>query len=293
MSRIDEMSRADDILIAAGAGAPERPMNWAAAFAGAAVAIAVAIILMMIAAGLGLSVISPWSGEGVSVKSALVTGGIALIVIQWIASAAGGYIAGRMRAGWAGLRSDETFFRDTVHGLVAWTVAALIMMGVAASSAFSVAGTGVRAAASVAGAAVTTAGGVADSGLDYYVDGMLRPGQAANVQPMRPETVKEVSRIVARAAATGSLPQGDRTYMAGVIANATGVSQADAEARINSAIQGLESLKQEAKQQADAARKASAATALAAALALCIGAFVACVAAVLGGRARDEFACET
>lgn len=287
------MSRTDEILIATGAEGPERPMNWAAAFAGAAVAIAVAIILMMIAAGLGLTIISPWSGEGVSAKSALITGGIALIVIQWIASAAGGYIAGRMRAGWAGLRSDETFFRDTVHGLVAWTVTALIMMGIVASSAFSVAGTGVRAAASVAGAAATAAGSVADSGLDYYVDGMLRPGQAANVQQVRPETTKEVTRIVARAVATGALPQADKAYVAGVIANATGVSQAEAEGRINSAIQGMESLKQEAQQKADEARKASAATALATALALCIGAFVACVAAVLGGRARDEFAYET
>lgn len=286
------MSSTDEILIATGAGAPERPMNWAAAFAGAAVAIAVAIILMMIAAGLGLTIISPWSGEGVSAKSALIAGGIALIVIQWIASAAGGYIAGRMRAGWVGLRTDETFFRDTVHGLVAWTVAALIMMGIAASSAFSVAGTGVRAAASVAGAAAGAAGSVADSGVDYYVDGMLRPGQAANVQPVRPETAKEVTRIVARAVAAGNLPEADKTYVAGVIANAAGVSQAEAEGRINSALQGMESLKQEAKQKADEARKASAATALAAALALCIGAFVACVAAVLGGRARDEFAYE-
>jgi len=284
------MSRTDEILIATGEGTPERPMNWPAAFAGAAVAIAVAIILMLLASGIGLAVVSPWSGEGVSAKSALVTGGIALIVIQWIASAAGGYVAGRMRAGWAGLRSDEAFFRDTVHGLVAWTVAALIMMGVAASSAFSVAGTGVKAAATVAGATATAAGGAADSGLDYYVDSMMRPGQGPSAQALRPETLKEVSRIIARAVATGTLPQGDKTYVTGVIANATGVSQADAEQRVNSAMQGLDNVKQEAKQKADDARKASAATALAAALALCIGAFVACVAAVLGGRARDEFA---
>lgn len=287
MSHTTDISRSGEVYVA-GPEPVERPMNWAAAFAGAAVAIAVAMILLLVAAGLGLSVVSPWGGEGASAKSVLISGLVALILIQWIASAAGGYIAGRMRAGWPGLRGDETFFRDTVHGLVAWTVAALIIMGIVTSSAFSVAGTGVRAAATVAGAAATATGNVANNGLDYFVDGVLRPGQATGAQPVRPETVKEVSRIFARAAVNGSMPEGDKTYVSGVVANATGVTPADAQARIDSAMKGLEDAKFEAKKTADAARKASATAALATALALCIGAFVACVAAVMGGRARDE-----
>lgn len=274
--------------------AVERPMNWPAVFAGAIVAVAITIILTMIAAGLGLSAVSPWAGEGASAKGVLLGAAIALVVIQWIAAIAGGYIAGRMRAGWAGLEAGETFFRDTVHGLVAWTVAALIIMTITTSSLFSVAGAGVRATAAVTGTAASTAGnmagGIAGDGLDYVVDGMFRSGQpgAAASQPVRPEVAKQISRIFARSVSNGTISDDDRRYVTGVAANAAGISQADAEARLNAALKTIEDLKMQAKKAADEARKASAATALLTALALCIGAFFACVAAVFGGRARDD-----
>lgn len=280
------MSYSEDVIIS-DIGGSDRPMNWPAAFAGALVAVAITFILMMIGAGLGLTAVSPWSGQGASAAGVLTSAGIALLVIQWIASAAGGYIAGRMRAGWDGLHRDETFFRDTVHGLVAWTVAALIIMGVTATSLFSVAGAGVHAAASVAGSAASVAGNAAGSGVDYYIDGVLRQGQPGS-QPVRPEVVKEVSLIFAHSVANGSISADDKKYVSGVIANATGVTQADAEARIDKAMKSLDDLKLQAKQKADEARKISAATALLGALGLCVGAFLACVAAIMGGRSRDE-----
>jgi hypothetical protein len=49
-------------------------------------------------------------------------------VTQWLASGLGGYLAGRLREKWVGIRTDEVLFRDTAHGFLAWALAALIVV---------------------------------------------------------------------------------------------------------------------------------------------------------------------
>jgi len=51
-----------------------------------------------------------------------------LIVTQWLASGLGGYLAGRLREKWVGIRTDEVLFRDTAHGFLAWALATLIVV---------------------------------------------------------------------------------------------------------------------------------------------------------------------
>ena len=46
---------------------------------------------------------------------------------QWLSSAFGGYLTGRLRTKWVGVRTDEVLFRDTAHGLLAWALATLLM----------------------------------------------------------------------------------------------------------------------------------------------------------------------
>lgn len=108
-------------------------VDWSAIWAGTAAAIAVTLMLLALGAGLGLASVSPWPGVGVGAKVTTfsIGAGIWLIVMQWISSAIGGYLAGRMRTRWHGLHSDETFFRDTAQGLVTWSVATMIVAGVA------------------------------------------------------------------------------------------------------------------------------------------------------------------
>jgi len=102
-------------------------VEWAAITAGALAAVGVSIILFTLGSGLGLAGANPWS----SVPQALVTftigAGIWLIVMQWLSSALGGYLAGRLRKKWVGVRTDEVFFRDTAHGLLAWALATAIV----------------------------------------------------------------------------------------------------------------------------------------------------------------------
>jgi hypothetical protein len=45
-----------------------------------------------------------------------------------LASGLGGYLAGRLREKWVGIRTDEVLFRDTAHGFLAWALATLIVV---------------------------------------------------------------------------------------------------------------------------------------------------------------------
>lgn len=102
-------------------------LSWAAIWAGTVTAIAISLALLAIGAGFGLTAVSPWPGAGPTATEFSIGMGIWLIVMQWISSAAGGYIAGRMRARWHSLHEHEVFFRDTAQGLVTWSAATIIV----------------------------------------------------------------------------------------------------------------------------------------------------------------------
>ena len=76
--------------------------TWSAIFAGAVVAIAVSVVLFALGSGLGFAAVSPWQGQGVGATTFAVTTAIWFIVVQWLSSAVGGYIAGRLRTRWLG-----------------------------------------------------------------------------------------------------------------------------------------------------------------------------------------------
>jgi MFS family permease len=129
-------------------------ISWAAVFAGAFVAAAFSLALVALGAGIGLVSVSPWSSNNPSVTTFTVLAAAWFIAVQLFASGVGGYIAGRLRGGWARVHTDEVFFRDTAHGLLVWAVGAVIaatLLAWAASSAVS-------GAAHVAGAATEAVG---------------------------------------------------------------------------------------------------------------------------------------
>ena len=71
---------------------------------------------MLVGAGLGLTMVSPFSNAGMSLATLTVSTTIWLIVVQWLSALLGGYVAGRLRTKWVNLHTDEIFFRDTAHG---------------------------------------------------------------------------------------------------------------------------------------------------------------------------------
>jgi len=84
------------------------------------------------------------------------------------------------------------------------------------------------------------------------------------------------------------VPDADRAYLVGLVAIHTGLSEADAGRRVDDFIANVSNAVNQAKAAADAARKDAAEVSIYTALAMLIGAFIASVAAVLGGRLRDE-----
>ena len=85
--------------------------------------------------------------------------------MQLAASAMGGYLAGRLRTKWTGVHTDEVYFRDTAHGLLAWAVATLGTAALLTSVIGSIIGGGIQAGASVVGSATSAAvGGAAVAG---------------------------------------------------------------------------------------------------------------------------------
>jgi hypothetical protein len=115
-------------------------ISWAAVVAGAVVSCALTLVVLAFGVGLGLSVVSPWAGSGVSATTFKIGTGLFMIVVAMLSSSIGGYIAGRLRSRWIGVHTDEVYFRDTAHGFVAWALATVVGAVLLASPVNSVIG---------------------------------------------------------------------------------------------------------------------------------------------------------
>jgi hypothetical protein len=265
--------------------------SWPSIIAGAFVAASATLILVTLGSGIGLASISPWHNHGVTVTTFAVTGAIWLILTQWISAGLGGYIAGRLRTRWVGTHTHEVFFRDTAHGFITWAVATVLLAAVLSSSIMSGAGTAGRAVADVAAAG--TQGAMQSSGAPgspvsaYSVDKLFRTAGAGG-GALSTDPRLETGHIVANALVDGNIPDADRAYLVDQVAARTGISKADAQTRVDGFIATVTQAQAKLKTDADAARKAAAQTSIFLALSMLVGAFIASVAAALGGRLRDE-----
>lgn len=265
-------------------------LAWGPVIGGATTASAASLILLLLGSGVGLTMVSPWSGESASFTTVSVTAAIWFVIVQWLSSALGGYLTGRLRTKWAGVHTDEVFFRDTAHGFLSWALATVVVAGLAGSAFTSFVGSGIQAASSVATTAAAAGTNEApDLATGYFTDLLLRPQEAtARAQSDDAAATAEVSRILMQGAARGEVPEADRAYIATIVASRAAISPDEARARVDQVLQQIEDAKNAALQAADEARKSAATVALLGALSLLVGAFVASAAAALGGRQRDD-----
>ncbi|AWH26440.1 hypothetical protein [Stenotrophomonas sp. YAU14D1_LEIMI4_1] len=123
--------------------------------------------------------------------------------------------------------------------------------------------------------------------------GMAPPRPLPGRGPMgdRREVRAEVNRIIVNSLQGDGLDPADTQYLSQLIARETGMSPAEAQARVTDVQTrmraALEKAKNTAKQAADDARKATAYAALWLFITLLIGAFFASLSATWGGRRRD------
>ncbi|MFG3449988.1 hypothetical protein ACGFZ3_15570 [Stenotrophomonas sp. NPDC047960] len=214
-------------------------------------------------------------------------------------------------------------------GLLTSAIGGVLGTGVKAVGA--TAGAAASTAGVAAAGAGTAVAGSDQGDLNYWVDSLFRsgsmpapmPGQApadpaapvdpsamvpgvgpANGAPPRPlppqgprpsgdrrEVRAEVNRIIVTSLQSEGLNPADKQYLAQVISRETGMSQAEAEARVTETQTrmraALEDAKNKAKEVTDDARKATAYAALWLFITLLIGAFFASLSATWGGRRRD------
>lgn len=291
-------------------------VSWTAILAGATASAAMSLVLVAFGVGVGFSVVSPWSDQGVSATTFTISAGIYLIVIAMVSSTVGGYLAGRLRSRWTKVHEHERYFRDSAHGVVTWALATIVtaaVLGGATTAIIGAAGSGLASGAPIAARSLT----------DGSVDLLLRPapGRANTAAPAQsPSQVNqqaadqatspiatgqtapnlqggsipapaapqgnanrgEIGRILAAGLArTGTVSDVDHSYLASIVASRTGLSQADAEQRVNQTIT-------QAKAAADATRKSARNFAFWLAFAMLAGALSAALAAIEGGNLRNR-----
>ncbi len=267
-----------DPRVASPGGRNTSAVSWGAIAAGATANAVLTLLLLSFGVGVGLTVISPWGG-GPSPTTFKIGIGIYLIVVAMIASAVGGHIAGRLRTRWMGLHTDEIFFRDTAHGFLAWAFAAIVGFAILSAPATLITGGGASGAAQPAQRSAMTA----TSPGDRYVDHLVRRDTAAP-QPASADdaTRGELSRYLTGATVPGVVSaQEDRADAVRLIAARSGVSETDADARLDATLMRM-------KSDLDAARKATSSMALWLTGSLLLGAFASSLAATEGGRVRDR-----
>lgn len=245
-------------------------VEWSAIFAGAMLTSAIIVLMTAFGSAIGLSLVSPYHGP-----SPVLFYVVLALWFTWITVSsfvAGGYVTGRLRRPIEGTTPHEVHVRDGAHGLVVWAVAVVIGTALATFSLSSAVTTlslssAVKGGADLAksgAAAMASSVGLNADPIGYEVDTLLRndgsatAGKGASVSDsVTAETSRrEVSRVLATGAAHGSLSSDDRIYVARAVAVRAGLSQADAEKRVDAIFALVKTAADKAREATEAARKA-------------------------------------
>jgi hypothetical protein len=257
---------------------PSSYISWGPTFAGGLVAAAVFFVLMSFAVAIGLAVssVSPtWRDTSVGLVGLSGT----WVVLTAIGSfALGGYIVGRIRSTWRA-NADEVHFRDGIHGLLVWSVAVIIGVGLTWASTATISES--TSKTNLVGSERTAASRTASepSFLTFEIDRLLWSQNRA--QTPDPESRAEAGRILEKGLGRNDLAKDDHDRLVQLVAARTGLPAADADHRVGQVLS-------ESRDAAAKARQSSVVIAFTLAAALAAAAAAAWGAAVIGGRHRDE-----
>jgi len=282
-------------------------VSWSAVAAGALTAIAVSIIVIALGSGIGMTLVSPYSYSSPSAGTMTIIGALWLVFAQAVGFATGGYVAGRLRRPPAAIHDDEVRFRDGASGLVVWAIGVVVSALIVAAAVDKIGSAAGNAAAGTA--AVGVAGATSQSpSIGYFTDALLRPnpqsaangnagdagaaattgtnGKAVNAGNGADQRA-QINQVLMTALSPNGISDDDRAYLAQLVSAQTGMSQADAQHRVDDVINRL---KQDATQAAETARKTAAYVSFWTFMSLLFGAVCATLGGILGGDLRDDFA---
>src|SRR6201989_451477 len=81
------------VVVADGSSGSQSAVSWAAVIAGGVAAVAITLLLVALGTGIGLSSVSPWSSSNPSATTFTLLAAVWLIIVQWLSSGLGGYLA--------------------------------------------------------------------------------------------------------------------------------------------------------------------------------------------------------
>jgi len=266
-------------------------VDWAAIIGGIVLASAISLVLLAFGSAVGLSFTNFRTYTGVSPIWVAIAAASWLLWVQISSFMAGGYLTGRLRRRFHDATEHESDVRDGAHGLLVWA-GALVVGAIIAIGGL---GAAVSTIGSAAGTATTAASNVADgaaANIDpqaYFVDQLFRlPAGAAAPAGTTADYRGEATRILATGAVTGTVPDGDKTYLGQLVAQHTGLPADQATARVDQTITAINDAKAKAAEVAETARKTTVLAAFLTAASLLVSGVGAYWAAMKGGRHRDE-----
>jgi hypothetical protein len=198
-----------------------------------------------------------------------------------MASAVGGYLAGRLRHLWLGTHPHEAFFRDTAHGLITWAVATVASVALLGTVTSNLTGTAARGAGMVA-AREGAAAGLTDQLFAYdYVAVSKAQGNLPNTGIARDYNGdRAVAARLLGTATQRALTADERQNLAVIVAARTGLALPDAEKRVAA-------VEADTRAAAETARRVGMMLSFWLAASLVAGALAASLAAWEGGAIRD------
>jgi hypothetical protein len=303
-------------------------VDWPAIIAGIVLASAISLLLLTFGSALGLSFVNFDAAEDVNPIWIGIAAATWLLWVEISSFMCGGYLTGRLRRRRYDASEHESDVRDGAHGLLVWggglIVGALLALGGLGATAGAVGG----AASAITEAAGNAAGDIGDATGYFAdmllrpaapaegsaaatppAGGAATPatppagGAAAPVTP--PANVgttpapsatpadtsaarEEIGRILTRSAVTGSVSDDDKAYLGQIVAANTGMSQDEANARVDQVLTAIDDAKAQAADVAEKTRRTTVLAAFLTAAALLVSAVGAYWAAQMGGRHRDE-----
>jgi hypothetical protein len=246
-------------------------LHWNPVLAGAIVAAALSFVLLSFGSAIGLAVVSPSSSWRDTSSALALLGGLWLLLTALASFGLGGYLAGRLRTPWSVATPHEVEFRDGLHGLLVWGLAIIIGVGLTFATARALAGR-----ADLTAPTASTAEPLLALELDRLFRSDRRPSDPGNDTEIRAQAARIITAGLGH---TGMAPD-DRAYLIRLVAARTGLSQPDAEGRVNQAIA-------QSSEAIAGARHGAVIMAFMIAASLMLGAAVAWLAAAFGGQHRD------
>jgi len=246
-------------------------IQWGPVIAGSIIAAAVATVLHGFATGIGVSVSSTAPTWRDASFALILLSGLYLLLVGLVSYGLGAYVAGRLRSR-LGAQPDLAF-GDGMHGLVVWGLSTLLTLILAGALALGAA----RLAAPSGGSAGPSVSVAGENIIAFDLDRLFRGRQIqGDVDQIR----AEAARILLTTSSHRGMLDEDKTYLVRMVAAVTGISQPDAEKRVND-------VAARAKEDISRARRSAAILAFMAAAVALLGAAVAWYAAAIAGDHRE------